>query len=189
MKRLITLLTFLLIFIISTAFNSQSESAQIKLKDSITTTNINVNFTPASVIVEDNTTNLSQYFEEQNQVNKTIAIELQTLNNKLPEPETIYQTIEAGLGISEKEVIKAIQRNAGLTNLSNLLLFLGGISVIVYLVTLKRIKRGPDVVLKLSTAGLVIVVLIVMKIGMITFMTMLFNPTYHVINQFIQLGG
>jgi len=193
MKRLISTIVTMLMFIIGTAFNAPIDSTQILLKkDTTTVANINVTFDKLQV--EQKSVNLEQQFQRQLLIDQSLVEEINELNSKIPDMnvsdhQTYLTTLEKEMGITKEDYNSAVTKNVRLTNSVNLIIFILGLGIVSYLLGSKQVKRGPDVVLKLSTGVLFVLTLFMIRTSMLVLVTFLFNPTYQIINQFIHLGG
>jgi len=192
MKRLVTFISVMAIFVMSVGFTgNDSKTIQVD-PDSTTIANITVSFDDLKVKQE--VLPFKQQLEQNTQVTKDLATQMETLNSKVPDMttdpyEATLSALDERFDITEEQANKAFMLNGRLTNLTNLLVFVGGVGIFAWLFNNKRSQRQPDVVLKIGTVFAAVALLAVMRLSMVAFMTGLFNPTYRVIEQFITLGG
>ena len=195
MKRLISVIACILLFVGSTAFNATSDSTQVPLKqDSTTTANINVHIKTDKMVVEEKNLNLETLIEQQTATTQVLADELGTLNDKLPNMnmspyEAKFEALNSELDITKEDYIGVMQKESRLTNLVNFLILICGIGGISWLFKLKRTKREPDIVLKLGVGVLFVVILGIVSSAGVAVASSVFNPTYKLIEQFILLGS
>jgi len=174
----------------SVGFTGSQSNTKIPLRsDTITIVEMTVNSK-----IDNRSIPYEKQLKAQTEVTEELVLQLGQLNDKIPNMNTTaYKSTVGALneefGIGEEAIKQAFIKEARLTNLTNLLIFLGGIGLFGYLLTNQNAKRGPDVVLKISTGVISLALLVIMKISLVTIMTGLFNPTYRIIEQFIMLGG
>lgn len=178
-------------FFISTAF-APGEPTQVPLKqDTASTVHINVGFD--KIQVRETNANLETLIQQQTAVNESFTSELSKLNNKLPDMtssiyEAKFNAMEEELGISKTDYLGFVYKDLRLTNLINFLSFIFGVGIITWLFTNKNIKRGPDVVLKLSVGVLLVITLWLVKTSSIVVLSAIFNPTFRIAEHFLTLG-
>jgi hypothetical protein len=194
MKRLLTIIAFILTLGLSTAFMPTDSTKVVVDPDTTTVAEIKVKFESPTFKVEEKTNVLEQYFNEQSMSNETLISILNSIEKKVPNMNVLphevkLNALEEEFGITKDDYVQTMGYQVRLTNWVNLLIFIFGVGALSYLLGNKRIKRGPDVVLKLSIGALLVVSLILMKSSLIGMTTALLNPTYQIIQQFVSLTG
>ena len=190
MKKFIAIITMILVFFTSSAFNQLDNSTSTSRQDTVIhRTEVNVNFD--RIEVKEKTANLEKTFAQQKVVDLAFVEELHMLNSKLPDMtvpphEAKLAALEEEFGITKKDYLKAIDRQLRSTNFINFLVFLSGLGLVTYLLTNKRIKREPDAILKLSKGFLMIGSLFLLRFLLLSTLGVL-NPDYVVIQQFLQM--